>query len=133
LDGAGDGRPVIIVGTGLTMLDLATTVTDANPAPVVHAVSRHALLPREHRGAPSPGHPPAPPIPALAGRPPRALAGHHRRAAPADPGPVAAAARRRPAAVPAPLRPVLGGAPAPRAARYGRADRRAARRRAAAG
>ncbi|HMH91960.1 MAG TPA: FAD/NAD(P)-binding protein [Streptosporangiaceae bacterium] len=74
LDGTGDGRPVIIIGTGLTMLDLAMTVTDANPATVVHAVSRHALLPREHRGAPVPGHPPVPAIPALAGGPLR-LAG----------------------------------------------------------
>ena len=69
LDGAGDGRPVIIVGTGLTMLDLAMAVTDASPATVVHAVSRHALLPREHRGAPSPGHPSVPQMPALAGGP----------------------------------------------------------------
>jgi uncharacterized NAD(P)/FAD-binding protein YdhS len=69
LDGAGDGRPVIIAGTGLTMLDLALAVTGANPATVVHAVSRHALLPREHRGAPAPGQPPAPAMPALAGGP----------------------------------------------------------------
>ena len=74
LDGAADGRPVIIVGTGLTMLDLATTLTGANPATVVHAVSRHALLPREHRGAPVPGRPPAPALPVLTQEPLR-LAG----------------------------------------------------------
>src|SRR5580693_297877 len=45
LDAAGDGRPVIIAGTGLTMLDVAMSVADASPQTVVHAVSRHALLP----------------------------------------------------------------------------------------
>jgi uncharacterized NAD(P)/FAD-binding protein YdhS len=88
LDGVTDGRPVIIIGTGLTMLDLAMAVTDANPATVVHAVSRHALLPREHRGAPAAGHPPAPPLPELAGGPLR-LAGlvrQVRRAAAQYPG-----------------------------------------------
>jgi uncharacterized NAD(P)/FAD-binding protein YdhS len=88
LDGTGDGRPVIIVGTGLTMLDLAMTVTDAHPATVVHAVSRHALLPREHRGAPAPGQAPAPPLAGLADGPLRlaALVRQVRRAAAAHPG-----------------------------------------------
>ncbi|HEY2505819.1 MAG TPA: FAD/NAD(P)-binding protein [Streptosporangiaceae bacterium] len=45
-----DGDPVVIVGTGLTMLDLAVSVTTARPDTVVHAVSRHALLPRPHPG-----------------------------------------------------------------------------------
>jgi uncharacterized NAD(P)/FAD-binding protein YdhS len=88
LAGLGDGRPVIIAGTGLTMLDLALTVTGAHPAAVVHAVSRHGLLPREHRGAPAPGQPPVPAIPALAGGPLR-LAGlvrQVRRAAARHPG-----------------------------------------------
>jgi uncharacterized NAD(P)/FAD-binding protein YdhS len=49
LDGTADGRPVLITGTGLTMLDVALALTDAHPRTVVHAVSRHALLPREHR------------------------------------------------------------------------------------
>jgi uncharacterized NAD(P)/FAD-binding protein YdhS len=53
LDRAADGRPVLIIGTGLTMLDAAMAVTDADPRTVVHAVSRHALLPREHRPAPA--------------------------------------------------------------------------------
>jgi uncharacterized NAD(P)/FAD-binding protein YdhS len=50
-----DGRPaaggrdsVVIVGTGLTMIDLAVAVTSARPGTVVHAVSRHGLLPRVH-------------------------------------------------------------------------------------
>lgn len=49
LDGITDGRPVVVLGTGLTMLDVAIAVTGAHPRTVVHAVSRHALLPREHR------------------------------------------------------------------------------------
>jgi uncharacterized NAD(P)/FAD-binding protein YdhS len=48
LDGVADGSPVVVLGTGLTMLDVAITVTGAHQGTVVHAVSRHALLPREH-------------------------------------------------------------------------------------
>jgi uncharacterized NAD(P)/FAD-binding protein YdhS len=50
LDALGDGSPVVIVGTGLTMIDLAIAITSANPATRVHAVSRHGLLPRAHPG-----------------------------------------------------------------------------------
>src|ERR1039457_242418 len=53
LDGAGDGSPVIVLGTGLTMLDVAIAVTDGHRATRVHAVSRHGLLPRVHRGQPA--------------------------------------------------------------------------------
>lgn len=49
-----DGSPVILVGTGLTMVDVAIALTDANPRTAVHAVSRHALLPRAHRWPPPP-------------------------------------------------------------------------------
>lgn len=49
-----DGAPVLIVGTGLTMVDVALTVTDAHPGAIVHAVSRHGLLPRAHRHPPPP-------------------------------------------------------------------------------
>jgi uncharacterized NAD(P)/FAD-binding protein YdhS len=52
LDRVCDGRPVLVLGTGLTMLDVAIAVTGAHPRAVVHAVSRHALLPREHRCPP---------------------------------------------------------------------------------
>lgn len=52
MDGIADGSPVAVLGTGLTMLDVAIAVTSMNPGTVVHAVSRHALLPREHRCAP---------------------------------------------------------------------------------
>ena len=48
LQAAADGRPVAVLGTGLTMLDVAIALTDAHPGTVVHAISRHALLPREH-------------------------------------------------------------------------------------
>jgi uncharacterized NAD(P)/FAD-binding protein YdhS len=47
-------QQVVIVGTGLTMLDLAIAITDARPGSRVHAVSRHGLLPRSH-----PADPPA--------------------------------------------------------------------------
>ena len=52
LDGIADGSPVAVLGTGLTMLDVAISVTGAHRRTVVHAVSRHALLPREHRCPP---------------------------------------------------------------------------------
>jgi uncharacterized NAD(P)/FAD-binding protein YdhS len=57
LSAAGDGSPVIVLGTGLTMIDVAIAVTDAHPDTVVHAISRHALLPREHRHPPKSGLP----------------------------------------------------------------------------
>jgi uncharacterized NAD(P)/FAD-binding protein YdhS len=50
-----DGAPVLILGTGLTMVDVALTVTRAHPESVVYALSRHALLPRAH-----PSHPAVP-------------------------------------------------------------------------
>jgi uncharacterized NAD(P)/FAD-binding protein YdhS len=48
LEMAADGRPVALLGTGLTMLDVAIVLTDAHPGTIVYAVSRHGLLPREH-------------------------------------------------------------------------------------
>jgi len=62
---ASDGRPVVVLGTGLTAMDVAIAVTDAHPRTVVHAVSRHALLPRAHRTRTEPGRPTW--LPALAG------------------------------------------------------------------
>jgi uncharacterized NAD(P)/FAD-binding protein YdhS len=50
-----DGSPVVILGTGLTMLDVAMAVTSGQHRTVVHAVSRHGLLPQVHRGMPAPG------------------------------------------------------------------------------
>ncbi|MEV6986458.1 FAD/NAD(P)-binding protein [Sphaerisporangium sp. NPDC051017] len=49
---------VLVMGTGLTMVDIALTVTSGDPRAVVYAVSRHGLLPRPHR------HPSPPPVPA---------------------------------------------------------------------
>jgi uncharacterized NAD(P)/FAD-binding protein YdhS len=56
-DTAGDD--VVVVGTGLTMVDLAIAITDARPGSRVHAVSRHGLLPRAH---PADGSGPARPM-----------------------------------------------------------------------
>ncbi len=51
-------RSVVIVGTGLTTLDLAVAITAVNPEVVVHAVSRHGMLPRTHPGTgPQPDRP----------------------------------------------------------------------------
>jgi uncharacterized NAD(P)/FAD-binding protein YdhS len=44
----------LVIGTGLTMVDIAVTLTRANPDTVVYALSRHGLLPREHRCPPPP-------------------------------------------------------------------------------
>ncbi len=61
LAGIRDGAPVLVLGTGLTMVDIAVTVTRAHPDTVVHAVSRHALLPRTHpRPVPPPVRTPVP-------------------------------------------------------------------------
>jgi uncharacterized NAD(P)/FAD-binding protein YdhS len=49
LGAVADGSPVAVLGTGLSMLDVAVALTDAHPRTAVHAISRHALLPREHR------------------------------------------------------------------------------------
>ena len=48
LDAVADGSPVAVLGTGLSMLDVAIALTGAHPDTVIHAISRHALLPREH-------------------------------------------------------------------------------------
>jgi uncharacterized NAD(P)/FAD-binding protein YdhS len=49
LNDVADGSPVLIVGTGLTMMDLAVAVTSGRRRSTVYAVSRHGLLPRGHR------------------------------------------------------------------------------------
>ncbi|WP_460305345.1 FAD/NAD(P)-binding protein [Actinocorallia aurea] len=58
IDASGD---VLVVGTGLTMVDLATTLTSRDPDRVVYAVSRHGLLPRPHRCPSPPAVPFSPP------------------------------------------------------------------------
>ncbi|MEU7479862.1 FAD/NAD(P)-binding protein [Lentzea sp. NPDC042327] len=52
------GAPVLVLGTGLSMMDIAVSLAPDSP---LHAVSRHGLLPRPHRrkpGAPSFPDPP---------------------------------------------------------------------------
>ena len=70
LDAVADGSPVVIMGTGLSMLDVAMSLTShgGRPPAKVTAVSRHALLPRVHRGMPAPGGDSVW-LPALAGPP----------------------------------------------------------------
>ncbi|MGI5267580.1 FAD/NAD(P)-binding protein [Nonomuraea sp. CA-218870] len=53
LDEVGDGTPVLVLGTGLTMVDVALTVTRAHPGTVVYALSRRGLLPRAHPPVPA--------------------------------------------------------------------------------
>ncbi|KOV90002.1 FAD/NAD(P)-binding protein [Nocardia sp. NRRL S-836] len=53
-----DGAPVLVLGTGLSMMDIALTVAPGSP---VHAVSRHGLLPQPHRRAPGAPSFPDPP------------------------------------------------------------------------
>lgn len=50
-----DGTDVLIVGTGLTMVDVASSLLDGNSRRV-HAISRHGLLPAAHA---DPGRAPA--------------------------------------------------------------------------
>lgn len=50
--------PVLLVGSGLTAVDVALAVHRHNPAAMIHAVSRHGLLPTAHTEA---GPPPASP------------------------------------------------------------------------
>jgi len=46
-----DDRPVLLIGTGLTAVDIALSVAVFSPDAPVHAVSRHGLLPQSHRAA----------------------------------------------------------------------------------
>ncbi|MEU8523882.1 FAD/NAD(P)-binding protein [Streptomyces sp. NPDC048577] len=64
LDPVGDGDDVLLVGTGLTAVDLSLVLD--RPGRTVHAVSRTGLLPRPHAVAPLP---PVPPPPGLSGLP----------------------------------------------------------------
>ena len=52
------GRRVLIVGTGLTMIDVALSLSAAGGGPEMLAISSHGELPRAHRpGASEPGEP----------------------------------------------------------------------------
>ena len=47
-------QPVLLVGTGLTMCDVALALRDADQAAPIVAVSRRGLLPQPHRVSPKP-------------------------------------------------------------------------------
>ncbi len=49
LDEARADRSVLIVGTGLSMVDVALSLCESASGPRVRAVSRHGLVPRRHR------------------------------------------------------------------------------------
>jgi uncharacterized NAD(P)/FAD-binding protein YdhS len=57
LDGVDPDRPVLLIGTGLTMLDIALDLRARGQRAPMHALSRRGLLPRPHR---SPASPPLP-------------------------------------------------------------------------
>ncbi|MFF0013339.1 FAD/NAD(P)-binding protein [Streptomyces sp. NPDC005374] len=58
LDTVEDTGDVLLVGTGLTMADVAVTL--AGPGRVLHAVSRHGLVPHPHLAPPAPPAAPCP-------------------------------------------------------------------------
>ena len=53
----GDAGPVLLIGTGLTALDVCVSLAGKSPQRPIYAVSRRGLLPQSHR---SPAHPPPP-------------------------------------------------------------------------
>jgi uncharacterized NAD(P)/FAD-binding protein YdhS len=53
LDRVPAGAKVLLVGTGLTMVDVATTLARRNDGTRITATSRHALVPRVHTAAPA--------------------------------------------------------------------------------
>jgi uncharacterized NAD(P)/FAD-binding protein YdhS len=57
LDGVDPGRPVLLVGTGLTMLDMALELRGRGLEAPMLALSRRGLLPRPHRAPASPPRP----------------------------------------------------------------------------
>lgn len=53
LERIAEANSVLMVGTGLTMVDAALALHDARPEATVIAVSRHGLLPQAHRDSPT--------------------------------------------------------------------------------
>lgn len=62
LDGIDTGDEVLVVGTGLTFVDVALSILDRSSTTRVHAISQHGLLPQAHETPWRPGHP-APELP----------------------------------------------------------------------
>ncbi len=54
LDGVGGGDRVLLIGTGLTMVDVAISLARRHPRVRLVATSRHGLLPRVHAEQPAP-------------------------------------------------------------------------------
>jgi uncharacterized NAD(P)/FAD-binding protein YdhS len=54
-------KPVLLVDTGLTMLDVALELASRNHAAPILAISRRGLLPQPHRSPAKPHHPEPPP------------------------------------------------------------------------
>lgn len=57
LDGVRSADRVLLVGTGLTTIDIATSLARRHPGVVMTATSRHLLLPAVHLAAPVPAGP----------------------------------------------------------------------------
>ena len=111
------GAPVLLVGTGLTMVDAALSLLDSGRPGPIHALSRHGMLPRAHLASPVsptilPDQLPAEPrgLLRLLRREANtaAVAANHRRAATAHGRTVAKHERARPPALPAALVDLLG-------------------------
>ena len=127
LAGLAPDAPVLLVGTGLTMVDTVVTLLEAGHTGPIHALSRHGLLPHRHAS------PELAPITLPTSLSHWACADHARcqernrtvtgsrdRLAPRDrrvasvhPGPLARPERQRTRALPAPPARVLGRASPP--------------------
>jgi uncharacterized NAD(P)/FAD-binding protein YdhS len=59
--------PVLLVGTGLTMVDVVISLLDQGHTGPIHALSRRGLLPRRHGGGPLPAAEAVPELPSRAG------------------------------------------------------------------
>ena len=49
LDGFGPDAPVALIGTGLTMVDIALKLSAEGHRGPIHAISRHGYLPTTHK------------------------------------------------------------------------------------
>lgn len=51
MNGTDPDAPVLLIGTGLTMLDIAIQISSEGHRGTIHAISRHGLVPQPHRHA----------------------------------------------------------------------------------